>query len=418
MPGLAFRRFVAHRLPDNGARLSRPIVYQVLGFHITDLQLFLASIALDAVGSVALAVFVVFASRSRTNWSLAAVLGLGGLAGATLPAAFVFFPTNVPAIRFLALASSGLGLANAIVYLIFLGFSLDIVVARELRKPPVPAALLFVGVLLLVLPFVEPDLFYTRLGLAPSGAFDIEQGPLDILQNWIGVGVALFGLGCTIAAYYRAPPKSRRRSQAAAYAWAFGVLDASAAFSQTYYNVGPAVGASFPPYFVVIANVLFFVGLVLLIRGLVSWQLFDFDLKLKRGLQEGTVATIYLMVFFVVAQLVQNVTTQYLGYLAGAIVAGLGLFLLRPIEAWVKGLGNRVAPNVQESQNYLIYKKMEVYKVALESAYESGGHVTMKERLALGKLRDKLGLSVNDADLIEREVVEKLAGSTAPAVPA
>jgi hypothetical protein len=57
----------------------------------------------------------------------------------------------------------------------------------------------------------------------------------------------------------------------------------------------------------------------------------------------------------------------------------------------------RLAPDTPE---YIAFRKMQVYKVAVAEAHQEGG-ISEKERALLVRLRDSLGISEFDAAAIE-----------------
>jgi len=75
-------------------------------------------------------------------------------------------------------------------------------------------------------------------------------------------------------------------------------------------------------------------------------------------------------------------------------------------------IGARVAdtamPSVRETSDYVAFRKMEVYKAALEGAMEDGA-VSAKEREVLRRLRESLGITDADASALERDLSPRAA---------
>ena len=67
-------------------------------------------------------------------------------------------------------------------------------------------------------------------------------------------------------------------------------------------------------------------------------------------------------------------------------------------------------PNTQNTAEYAVFRKMQVYQEAVAEAHYEGG-VSAKERALLNRLRDSLGISAVDAESIENELIMRLAGA-------
>src|SRR5207245_833672 len=141
----------------------------------------------------------------------------------------------------------------------------------------------------------------------------------------------------------------------------------------------------------------------LLAYGILQTHLFDIDMKIKLGISRGTVATLGIIGVIVAAKIAELYLSRTLGYIAGGVVAGtMVVYALRLLK-----VGDRVAnaamPKVQPTSEYLAFKKLEVYRAAVESALETGG-ITTKERASLDRLCGKLNLASPDAAAVEAEL--------------
>lgn len=205
--------------------------------------------------------------------------------------------------------------------------------------------------------------------------------------------------------------RSSLRTQARAYLLAFAVRDAAwIVLSATSYlgglygnaptrgawtwldNGGIAWGWALSGAFLVFA----------LAYGVLRHQLFDIDLKLKFALHRGTVGAVFFAVFLIVSQLVQNLTTAAFGVVAGAVAAGLLLFILRPLERMATRVVDRAMPNTHDTPGYAQFRKMEVYKATVES-FLVDGRITERERVVLSRLASKLGIAATDALSLEQD---------------
>lgn len=140
-------------------------------------------------------------------------------------------------------------------------------------------------------------------------------------------------------------------------------------------------------------------------------QVLGLPVKVQLTLSRGFLTGCYVAVFLVASQIAQNLLTQQLGIFVGGAAAGLLLFALRPLDALSKRLASRVVPSGDASQEYTAFRKLEVYRLALESAWENGT-VRDRERAALDRLRTKLGVDAVDTGLLEADVIRSRAGAS------
>lgn len=148
------------------------------------------------------------------------------------------------------------------------------------------------------------------------------------------------------------------------------------------------------------------VGTGLLIAyGLVKFEIFDLDLKVKQGLRRVTVVGVFVVAFFAVSETVELLISDVAGNWAGLGAAGVVTLGLRPLEARADQLADRVMPGVEDSAAYREEREVEVYQAAVERA--AGDEVlTDREREILAGLRADLGLQDEEARRIETRVLE------------
>lgn len=144
-------------------------------------------------------------------------------------------------------------------------------------------------------------------------------------------------------------------------------------------------------------------GVLLLAYAILRHELFDIDLRIKWTLQRGTLLAIFLIVFFVIANVASEFLTSSYGFLTGGIAAGLLLFLISPIQRFAEGIAERAMPGVRDTDEYRRVRKQEVYRSAVEAAAADGA-ITEREREILSRLQDQLGLKAAEAFSIERAV--------------
>lgn len=228
--------------------------------------------------------------------------------------------------------------------------------------------------------------------------------------------LCVWALVASVDAYRRADP-GILRDQAGAFALAFGLRDSLFLVGLVASNLPPHV-AGLPPAVTSFleSGATFPLGTLLYIPilayGILRTQLFDLDLKVKVGISRSTVLTLAVIAVFVAAKVAELYLSRTIGYVAGGAMAGVMVVLSPRIMKVGDRVANAALPNVQSTPAYLQFKKLEVYKAAVESAQETGG-IDARQRTILDKLRVKLGLPEADCAAIEGEVAPGPAGPLA-----
>ncbi|MDQ7828734.1 MAG: hypothetical protein QN122_02190 [Armatimonadota bacterium] len=246
----------------------------------------------------------------------------------------------------------------------------------------------------------------------PRWAFLIVNGVYAVI-----VMVVLFALVAAVDALRRAPPTSSLRPRARAFVLSFGLRDGLGALGLVLMIVGAAQGGVMigrePAPLVLVGEVIVrlatIVAMPLLAYGILHTQLFDIDLQLRVGIRRGALVSAFVVVFFVASKLVEAYLSQAAGWYAGALAAGVLLFAAPRLNK----LADRVAeatvpgPGTGPPAEYLAYRKLEVYKAAVETAAETG-LIDQRERTFLARLRAKLGLAPETAAAVEEEVLAQV----------
>lgn len=150
-------------------------------------------------------------------------------------------------------------------------------------------------------------------------------------------------------------------------------------------------------------------SVAVLAYGILRAQLFDIDLKVKWTIRRGTLAAIFIAAIFIASEVAQEFFGAQTGsaYL-GILVAGVLVFAIAPLQRLADRVADAAMPHVQESEDYLVARKQTIYRGAVESALIDG-MMSVSERRLLLRLQDDLGLRGDDANLIEEEVLGRLA---------
>ncbi|HUR24812.1 MAG TPA: hypothetical protein VM327_02210 [Candidatus Thermoplasmatota archaeon] len=308
------------------------------------------------------------------------------------------------ALGFQAVAFAGLFAALPI-YLVFLS-TLPTPWVAWLRRRWVRAVLLVSPLLIMPLSVLAFDSLVARVAPAPHARIDAAFTDLGTRAFELDALVtATLGIVAAIGALRAAQDKAGR-ARARWYAIAFVFWEVCQLVAFVMLEIAFKSASASPGVFtaaVMIFASSFVVFILLLTYAILHAQLFDIDLKLKFALGKGTLGAAFLAVFFVVSQLVQVLAGAAFGAVAGAIAAGLLLFALRPLERLAHGVAEKAMPKTQDTPLYAQFRKMEVYKAAVES-FHLDGRVTSRERDALSRLAAKLGIAATDARAIETDL--------------
>lgn len=146
----------------------------------------------------------------------------------------------------------------------------------------------------------------------------------------------------------------------------------------------------------------------LLAYAVVRHRLFDIDVRLRWALDRGTLAGIFVGVFFVVAQLLQNKLNQDYGWALGGVAAGLLLFALGPLERFASRVSGTVLPPAKPLETLTERERAAIYREQVELAWLDG-RIERRERFLLDNLRKRLGLAAETASRLEDEALRHWA---------
>ncbi len=346
---------------------------------------------LGAVGAVimvllfAVAAFVLFSAPGRpANRWLAPLLVLEAFPG---EGGFVARLLTDPGMQYAAEygVAEPSGAAFMFLLLGFLGVALETPLVYPLRRPIVQRFLVIAAILsAAVIVFVPGAWTFGRtLGL-------------------VTMAVLLFSVVAAIDAYRRTPPGTLIRKRAGAYLLAFGTRDLA-----IFWAIAPSiVGGDQPASWSLIWITLTLLYLGFLLYGILKTQLFDIDLKLRWTVQKGTVAAIFLAVFFVAMQLAENALNQRFGWIWGGIGAGLLLFALAPIMRIAERISKAAVPQAKPLDGLTGDERSAFYADHVRAAWEDGS-LDRSDRALLNTLRNRLGLPIDTAARLELEITSQ-----------
>jgi predicted outer membrane lipoprotein len=147
---------------------------------------------------------------------------------------------------------------------------------------------------------------------------------------------------------------------------------------------------------------------LLLAYGILRHQLLGIDVGVKWTIRRGTLAGVFIAVFFIVTQVAQNYL-QY-GVLVGAVAAGLLLFGLTPLQRFAERVADTALPGTRPLGELDLDREERATLYRAQARFMwSDGALSDDERRALSHLRDQLGLSRDEASRLEEQALAERA---------
>jgi hypothetical protein len=144
------------------------------------------------------------------------------------------------------------------------------------------------------------------------------------------------------------------------------------------------------------------VAVPLIAYGILRTQLFDIDLRIRWTIKQSTFAVSVVAIVFTLSEGVEWLVSSELGDAWGLAAAAIVLFFVKPLQGFAERVVSVLMPNTQNTPEYKVSRKRQVYESAVAEAHLDGG-ISHKERSLLILLRDSLGISESDAEAIENE---------------
>jgi hypothetical protein len=256
-----------------------------------------------------------------------------------------------------------------------------------------------------------------RIGLAAASValvLGVQLSSLDVGATLLYAVLSLlfgFALVASINAWYLATGENRERARI--FAIAFGIRDVcwgfvyAASIWMIWAGTYLTVGGDFHDLVSVVYAFGTLFAVPLIAYGVLRAYLFDIDLRIRWTIKQSTLATVIVTIVFLISEGADRFLSAELGNVAGLLAAALVVFFLAPLQRFAESVASVAMPNTKNTPEYAAHRKMQVYEAALVEAQQEGG-ISDKERSLLNRLRDSLGISLTDAETLEREL---LAGS-------
>ena len=246
------------------------------------------------------------------------------------------------------------------------------------------------------------------LSLSPLVYFPLWDSPVRFtLLNLALTLLYAFALVASIQAWLAAPA-GVARDRARAFAIAFGIRDVCWLFvyGASTWLIWTGTFNAEEPGLARQVKLLFALGTLfavpLIAYGILRAHLFDIDLRIRWTIKQSTVAAVFVAVFYLVSEGADRLLESELGNVIGLIASALVMFFLVPVQRFAERIASAAMPNTENTPEYAMFRKMQVYEAALTEALPDG-NISERERELLNRLRDSLGISIADAETIEGE---------------
>jgi hypothetical protein len=337
--------------------------------------------------------FVYMASPRRLqNRLLSAILAMVGIAAAT--SFGLAYLTDDPN-RALAWAHVGV-VFNVSYYLLYPAFLSTL--PTPLARPLVPLRPFLYALSAIVPWFTVTDTRWLFGGITPVAyaPYEAVPGPAFGFLAVYSLFLGFLGLVLAISSCRRAPRGSLLRDRARAYLAAFVVVDgmliAIAVFLIVVQLVG-GIGALLRfGEFINLSQTLAIVAFAFLLAyGMLTTQLFDLQLRLKKGAGRTAVIALIAVTFFVVSQTAEALLPVD-GFLPGLVGAGILALAFMPLQRAAIRILDRMFPAIRETPAYVRRRKEAIYAAAFEELARDG-RISEEDRIQLENLKARLGLA-------------------------
>ena len=285
-----------------------------------------------------------------------------------------------------------------VLYLPFIGMTLNTPLVKPFKHPIGKNITLYGGCAFALSIFLMPEDF-RKLFDAPFYlviCITLTYSFIAALHSWV----------------IATDPAERQRAKA--FTFAFGIRDMlwSFTFGTLFYYVVILEDTATlinPDSTFAIWRGAAYLGAVLLYVPLVAYgilrlQLFDVDLRIKRGIKRSTIATSFVATFFVVSEFAGNYLSDQLGTMMGVLATGILVFFLDSIQRAAEKVSNAAMPNTNESVEYLSFRKLQVYEASLRASLEDGT-ISKRQRKVLDNMITSMNLDAKVAQQIEMDMI-------------
>ena len=257
---------------------------------------------------------------------------------------------------------------------------------------------------------VQLVLFSVTIALFIAVQFSPLEVGAALLYGMLSLGFG-FALVASVHAWLIAKP-GQARVRAGVFTLAFGLRDICWGFvyGSAIYRIfiGVYMTENDPEYVYHIYRLSTLIYIPIIAYGILRTQLFDIDLRIRWTIKQSTFAAMVVGIVFVLSEGVEWLVSSEMGDTWGLAAAALVVFFLKPLQGFAERVVSRLMPRTQNTPEYKNSRKKMVYESALSEAQQDGV-LSKNERALLVRLRDSLGISESDAELIEAGLQAQLA---------
>lgn len=236
-------------------------------------------------------------------------------------------------------------------------------------------------------------------------AFGVVEGSEFLLLPFLAVYVSalVFAVIASLSAWRRALVGTPARARARAFALAFVTRDtffvlaiaASLGLNATGLTVLGLDATRAPPFLGAVGGLLY---ALLLAYGILRTQLFDLDVRMRRGISRGTLAASFVVVYLVASQAARLLVEPAWGPWLGLVAAALLVLALSPLQGLAERFAAALVPTSSSDA-----RRLEVFESAVADAYAQGrGELSSEDREFLSALARDLGITPRERDFLQR----------------
>lgn len=153
-------------------------------------------------------------------------------------------------------------------------------------------------------------------------------------------------------------------------------------------------------------------SVVVLGYAILQHQVLGMDAKIRWGVSRTAVAAVFVLVFFVVGEGGEALLESFLGpafgggdtgTIIGIAAAGVLALALRPVQGFAERVARAAMPGALPDEDAPDDERLQLYREQLRIAW-ADGEPKAKDRRFLANLRERLGLSKEEARAVEDEV--------------
>lgn len=139
---------------------------------------------------------------------------------------------------------------------------------------------------------------------------------------------------------------------------------------------------------------------LLLAYAILKYRLLGLDARVRRGVRGAVVGGAFVSTFFIATELAQGWLSARYGLTFGIVTSGLLVFALAPIQHLGERAARAALPETSASMSLSPQARAELYRDQARLVW-SDGTINRKERVFLDRLREQLGLTLEEAARLE-----------------